>query len=218
MFKKTRTPGDYMLFVVFILLISFIVNVYISVSNYKFKYRVGKESYNNVENIRVVNEGNIEILTNSIKIGSLENMELLKLYRNYGELSESMIDLWDEYSFYEESRPTQILKKRIKKNDVVLNDTNGIIEQYLRSLMEKEMKTQTYKVQLSDKVLDNFNSMLNLSKEIDQYYTEFYDKKLNGAIDEQKEKKIIKNYYWIDVLEDLNIMSKKYSDVDFTVK
>ena len=45
MFKRVRRPGDYMLFVVVILLISFLVNVYISINNYKFKYRIGRESY-----------------------------------------------------------------------------------------------------------------------------------------------------------------------------
>ena len=58
MFKKVRRPGDYMLFVVVILLVSFLVNVYISIDNYKFKYRVGRESYTNIEKIKSTNKTN----------------------------------------------------------------------------------------------------------------------------------------------------------------
>ena len=52
MFKRVRRPGDYMLFVVLVLLVSFLVNVYISIDNYKFRYRVGRESYTNIEKIK----------------------------------------------------------------------------------------------------------------------------------------------------------------------
>ena len=180
MFKRVRRPGDYMLFVVVILLISFLVNVYISINNYKFKYRIGRESYTNIEKIKSTNKTNNEILNNAIKVGCLDNMELLKLYKNYGELSDSMVSLWDEYSFYEEN------------------------------------KTQSYKVELTGKTLENFNSILIISNNIDSYYNEFYDKNLSSVDIEDREKAIIKKYYWIEILEDINEINQKYINSDFT--
>lgn len=217
MFKRVRRPGDYMLFVVVILLISFLVNVYISINNYKFKYRIGRESYTNIEKIKSTNKTNNEILNNAIKVGCLDNMELLKLYKNYGELSDSMVSLWDEYSFYEEN--ISILdfgKKKIDKNNVVFNDIYGTIEEYFRSLMDEEMKTQSYKVELTGKTLENFNSILIISNNIDSYYNEFYDKNLSSVDIEDREKAIIKKYYWIEILEDINEINQKYINSNFT--
>lgn len=217
MFKKVRRPGDYMLFVVVILLISFLVNVYISIDNYKFKYRVGRESYTNIEKIKSTNKTNNEILNNSIKIGSLDNMELLKLYKNYGELSDSMVSLWDEYSFYEENISVlDFSKKKIDKNNVVFNDIYGTIEEYFRSLMDEEMKKQSYKVELTGKTLENFNSILIISNKIDSYYDEFYNKNLSSVDIEDREKTIIKKYYWIEMLEDINEINQKYINSEFT--
>lgn len=217
MFKKVRRPGDYMLFVVVILLISFLVNVYISIDNYKFKYRVGRESYTNIEKIKSTNKTNNEILNNAIKIGSLDNMELLKLYKNYGELSDSMVSLWDEYSFYEENISVlDFSKKKIYKNNVVFNDIYGTIEEYFRSLMDEEMKKQSYKVELTGKTLENFNSILIISNKIDSYYDEFYNKNLSSVDIEDREKTIIKKYYWIEMLEDINEINQKYINSEFT--
>lgn len=217
MFKKVRRPGDYMLFVVVILLISFLVNVYISIDNYKFKYRVGRESYTNIEKIKSTNKTNNEILNNAIKIGSLDNMELLKLYKNYGELSDSMVSLWDEYSFYEENISVlDFSKKKIDKNNVVFNDIYGTIEEYFRSLMDEEMKNQSYKVELTGKTLENFNSILIISNKIDSYYDEFYNKNLSSVDIEDREKTIIKKYYWIEMLEDINEINQKYINSEFT--
>lgn len=218
MFKRVRRPGDYMLFVVLVLLVSFLVNVYISIDNYKFRYRVGRESYTNIEKIKSTNKTNNEILNNAIKAGCLDNMELLKLYKNYGELSDSMVSLWDEYSFYEEN--ISILdfgKKKIDKNNVVFNDIYGTIEEYFRSLMDEEMKTQSYKVELTGKTLENFNSILIISNNIDSYYNEFYDKNLSSIDIEDREKAIIKKYYWIEILEDINEINQKYINSDFTL-
>ena len=217
MFKKVRRPGDYMLFVVVILLISFLVNVYISIYNYKFKYRVGRESYTNIEKIKSTNKTNNEILNNAIKVGCLDNMELLKLYKNYGELSDSMVSLWDEYSFYEENISVlDFSKKKIDKNNVVFNDIYGTIEEYFRSLMDEEMKKQSYKVELTGKTLENFNSILIISNKIDSYYDEFYNKNLSSVDIEDREKTIIKKYYWIEMLEDINEINQKYINSEFT--
>ncbi len=78
------------------------------------------------------------------------------------------------------------------------------------------MKTQSYKVELTGKTLENFNSILIISNNIDSYYNEFYDKNLSSVDIEDREKAIIKKYYWIEILEDINEINQKYINSDFT--
>ena len=99
----------------------------------------------------------------------------------------------------------------------MFNDIYGTIEEYFRSLMDEEMKTQSYKVELTGKTLENFNSILIISNNIDSYYNEFYDKNLSSIDIEDREKAIIKKYYWIDMLEDINEINQKYINSDFTL-
>ena len=79
------------------------------------------------------------------------------------------------------------------------------------------MKTQSYKVELTGKTLENFNSVLIISNKIDSYYDEFYAKNLSSTDIEDREKAIIKKYYWIDMLEDINEINQKYINSDFTL-
>lgn len=218
MFNKVRKPREYMIFVIIILLISFLVNVYTSIGNFKFKYRIGKESYTNVEKIKTTNKVSNEVLNNAIKVGSIDNMELLKLYKNYGELSDSMVSLWDEYSFYEEGISILGLnKKKIKSKELIFNDAYGSIEEYLRKIMDEEMKTQANKINLDGEILEDFKSILKISDEVDQYYTSFYDKNLSDLESEDRENKIIQKYYWIDILEGINIINQKNMSPDFGI-
>ena len=99
----------------------------------------------------------------------------------------------------------------------MFNDIYGTIEEYFRSLMDEEMKTQSYKVELTGKTLENFNSILIISNNIDSYYNEFYDKNLSSVDIEDREKAIIKKYYWIEILEDINEINQKYINSDFTL-
>ena len=214
MSKKTRRPGDYMLFIVGILFISFMVNVYISVSNYKSQYRVGMESHKNIENIRFINENNIKILDTAIEVGRIDNMDMLKLYKNYGDISDCTTNLWEDYSFYEGNKPLINFRKNIDTNKNVLVDINGKIEEYLLSELNREMKTQSYKIVLNGEMLNIFKEIKKLAEEINVYYNEFYDMYLSDVIDEERKKKIIKNYYWIDMLEGVNDINEKYIDMN----
>ena len=98
----------------------------------------------------------------------------------------------------------------------MFNDIYGTIEEYFRSLMDEEMKTQSYKIELTGKTLENFNSILTISNTIDSYYDEFYEKNLSSVDIEDREKVIIKKYYWIEMLEDINEINQKYINSDFT--
>lgn len=211
MLKMKRKASDYLLVIVCVLLFSFIVNVFSYFENVKYKYRVSRESYTNVEKIKSINAVNNEILISGIQIGSLDNMELLKLYKNYGELSDCSTSLWDEYLFYEESSSFFTFnKKKINMDNVSFHDLYGDIEIYIQGLLEEEMKTKTYKVNLEGDALEKFSCYLSLSTELNDYYNEFYNVNLNGVAPEKIEEKIVNNDYWIDIFEQINILNTKY--------
>lgn len=208
----------YVSLIVAILFISLVFNVIVSKKNSDYQYRIGVVSYNNIENIRNKNESNIELLNSVIEAGVIDNMDLLKLYQNYGSISDSFINLWDEYSFYEANNKSIIPSKRIKTNKALINDVDGNIEEYFKVILENEMKTNTEKYVITEDVLDKFYKMKELSMDICDYYNNFCKSKLDGATDDDKKDKIIKKVYWVDMLEGMNTVKEKYNDIDFSIQ
>ena len=216
MSKNGKTAKDYMILVVATLLVSLTVNVFTSINNYKIKYRVGKESYSSIEHIRINNENNMAILEKSIELGYLTNMELLQLYKNYSDISSNIIKLWDEYSFYANNKPLFNLKKKLDTDKNILNDVNNNIEDYLLAILNKQIENQSYRIDFSDnKFLNKFNGMKELSDKVNDYYIDFYNKYLNDVTDEDKVKKIIKEHYWIDILEGIYSINDEYKNYEF---
>ena len=217
--KKVRNPRDYMLFIVMILFVSFVVNVLLSVKNYKMDQSLGKESYRNIESVRSTNQDNIEILKKSIDVGSIDNAELLKLYKNFSKVSDLNIDLCRDYIMYENERGSFKNKKYVNKNVDIISNINTKIEEYLLNLLNREMQTQRYKLELSGQILDNFKTMEQISNDVEKYYSDFYENNgLNNLSNEEKSKKSIKNKYWIDILEGINDINYKYTDETFVVE
>jgi len=204
----------YFLVTVTILFVSLIFNIVTCMDNIKYKFKVGTESYNNIENIKSRNESNIVVLNSVIEVGTISNMDTFKLYENYKSISDSYINLWSEYSLYEEEN-NGISFKKIETNKTPLNDVNDKIREYLNAKLEVEMQTKGDKIDIKDGSLEQFKEMKNLAMKIDSYYKEFYSKELNGAQDEDKMNKMIKNYYWIDILKEMNEINEGYVNMDF---
>ena len=208
----------YVLLIVGILFISLVFNVIVSKKNSDYQYRIGVVSYNNIENIRNKNESNIELLNSVIDVGVIDNMDLLKLYLYYRSISDSFINLWDEYSFYEVNTRSIIPNKKIETNKALINDVNGNIEEYFKVILENEMKTNTEKYVITEDTLDKFYKMKELSMDICDYYNNFCKSELDGATDDDKKDKIIKKVYWVDMLEGMNSINEKYNDIDFSIQ
>lgn len=213
MYLKVKSK-KYFLLTVTILCVSLILNIVTSMDNMKYKYKVGAESYDNIENIKSRNESNIVLLNSAIEVGSISNMDMLKLYENYNIISDSFINLWSEYSFYENEKKGFSFKK-IDTNKAPLNNINYKIYEYLNTILEVEMKKNGEKIDIVGAKLEQFKEMQKLAMEIILYYKEFYSTELNGALDEEKKKKIIKKYYWIDILEGMNDINEGYVNMDF---
>lgn len=219
MSRKKRDIKDYMVLVVIVLFISLIVNVFTSLQNYSSNYKVGRDSYREIENIRAVNENNINILETAIDIGSISNMDLLKLYRNFSDISDSNMNLWSDYIFYEDDSSIFRMKKQIEKNGDIFVDVNTKIEEYLLSILDREMQTKSYKLELDGVILDNFTLMKKLSNDISNYYTSFYENNSLSKIEgEDRIKRVIKKHYWIDILEGINEINYKYINENFYIE
>ena len=198
-----KKSNNYTILVITVLIISLVFNFISSIENYIIKFKIGKEAYINSLNVRTINETNNDLLNKIIKVGSVNNSELLKLYVNYSNISDNVADLCYEYNDYmSEKRLYKSIK--IDTNSVLVAEVHERIEEYLKNLLDIEMKKQGSKVILKDKVLEQFKEMLSLSEDIKQFYTEFSEEKLNGLNDEEKIKVIVKKHYWVNILEGLN--------------
>ena len=198
--------------------ISIVFNISMLIRINKYKYKVGTESYNYIENIRALNKSSLDLITSAIDIGSIENMEILKLYENYNNISTNNINLWNEYLYYQDNSHLIMKIKEVSTDESILNNVDEKIALFFTNILEEEMKTQTYKLVIEDHILEQFLQIQNLCKDIDEYYTKFYDENLKGAVQEEKKKKIISKYYWIDILDGINRINKKYIDVEFSLQ
>lgn len=200
-----------------IILLSVVLNVVLLSKNYSNMYIEGRESYNSILNIRAINETNNKLITKAIDSGNIENLDLLKLYENYGNINDNISNLWYEYSNYRENRTVFQKTKKIDTNSVMINEINERFEDYLKGILETEMTNQNYTVIVSDKLLDNLNIMLKISDEIKDYYNNFLDNKLSNVNEEDRLKIIVRKHYWIDILEKLNEVDNRYIDYEFSL-
>ena len=203
--------------IILIIFLSVVLNVILLNKNYSNMYIEGKESYNSILNIRAINEANNKLITKAIDSRNIENLDLLKLYENYGNMNDNISNLWYEYSNYRENRTVFQRIKKINTNSVMINEINERLEDYLKGILETEMTNQNYTVIVSDKLLDNLNMMLKISDEIKDYYNNFLDDKLRNVNEEDRLKIIVRKHYWIDILEKLNEVDNRYIDYEFSL-
>lgn len=216
--KKLGKTRDYFLIVICFLVVSLLTNLIISFDNYKYKDRAGKDSYKNIEDIRNKNNNNFEILDSAVDNNEINNMDLFNLYKNYIDISSSIISLWDDYSFYQNNKTFIIKKKTIDTQNAQLNDNNNKIQAYLKSLLDLQMKNNSEKLVFTTQTTYIFIDLRDMSQDIENFYVDFNNEKLSDVIHEDKTNKIIKYNYWIDMLDGLNKINDKYADVKFSLE
>ena len=94
---KTNIKDNCFIVIILILMISLILNIYQNISNKKYFYELGKQNFSNIEEIRSRNESILSILDSCIVAGSVNNVDLLTLYKNYTKISEAELNLWNNY-------------------------------------------------------------------------------------------------------------------------
>lgn len=217
MFEKRLLKRKIVLTVIVLLMFSIILNIYTAISIKKYKYKIGQETYSAIENMKFLHESNQQVLSVAIDIGNIENMGILKLYKNYNDLAEGTSRLWNEYIYYEQNRKFTIYKKNIDTSDISVNDVNTKLEDFFNSMLEVEMQTQDKNVELKEEMLEKFKEIYDLECEKTAYYNDFCKEKVNGVMQDKKKDIIIKKHYWMDILQGYNEINKKYVDYEFKV-
>ncbi len=213
---KVKKHNKYLTLLVLIIFVSFIFNIIMYLNNSRYEHRVGVNSYKNIESIKISNDKIYDILNKSIEIKKISNEEVLTLYKNYGDISECLIELWDDYNYYNSNYSNLFFKKKIDTSSILQNEVYSRIENYLENSLNNIMNTETNELSLSGKDLQDFKVMKNLSEKTKNFYKEFNDKNLSGLEGKDKEGKAVKNKYWIDMLNKINQINEAYTDYDFT--
>lgn len=211
------SKNNSILLIVFVLVVSLLINVYISIMNSRYKVLIGKETYKSVEEIRSRNEGVLNTLNQCIKARSISNEELLTLYKSYSSISEEFTSLWANYRDYGKEEIISI-KKKSKISKEIPNEVYSRIESLLFEYLSFEMKNHNEKIILDGETLDNFEAMSNMATQLDEFYKEFNENKFKNVDQEKKELLTIKKDYWMDVLEGINSIMDQYLNYEFAIK
>ncbi|MDO5517163.1 MAG: hypothetical protein Q4F66_06375 [Clostridium sp.] len=216
MWKKLK-KSEIIIALACILAFSAALNIYSFCKIESYKYRIGQQSYMKIEDIRQRNESNMELLNKNIDSKSINNEDILKLYKNYDVMSSDIIDLWQQYGEYKENSIT-LFSKKIDTDKVIQNDIHGKIKEYMLSTLNKEMRNEKSKLILDNEDLRCFEAMEDMSKKIYDYFNEFNAEKLKGCQSEEKEKKIVRHNYWIDMLNGIYDISDDYTDIQWNIE
>lgn len=216
MVKKIKNV-DYTMLLSVLLIISVIINAYTIFKLDNYKYKIGQQSYVKIEDFKQRNESNMDILSKGIEERSIKNQDLLKLYKNYDAMSSDIIELWQQYGAYKQNA-VPLFSKNIKTNKVVENDIQAKMKDYMLSILNKEMENKKNGLQLEDENLKHFEYMYKISSRIYEYFNKFNEETLKGVRGEEKEKIIIKDYYWIDMLDGIYDISNDYADFQWKIE
>ena len=201
--SRTNIKDNCFLIVVFILMISFTMNIYQAIEN-------------KIEEIRYRNESILSILDSCVSAGSVNNIDLFTLYRNYSKISEVELSLWSNYL---NSDNSIFMNKRSNSKNIVLNTTSknelySEIEELLYSYIQNDMTEKIDVIELKGKVLTDFKQLKDMATDLNNYFTEFYSKNCNVP-DSKKEKTMIQEDYWVDILQGMQEVNNKYVEYEF---
>lgn len=213
---KGLKKRNYSILIIIILLISFLLNIVLCINNSAYKHRVGINSYRNIESIKVKNDKILEIINKSLEINKINNEELLTLYTNYRDISDCIIELWDDYSFYKENAISKLSKKKIDISSILENEIYSRVENYLGNSLMNIMNTEKDELVISGEVKKDFKVMKNISLNINKIFKDFNEVILAKVEGKEKEAVVVKKKYWIDILNKINNANKEYTDYDFT--
>jgi len=199
-------------FIIIVLLISLSMNIYLSIMNNRYKYKMGEESYNNLVELKVRNESALNIIKQCLKSESINSQELFALYENYSHMTDSYNELWISYNDYGKEELLNLPFSRSKENYIESNLVYSRIEDVLYQYINKKSDDNLDIINLNGQVLENFIIMESLAVEVSDYYNKQKD---DGISDEKKEFKLIMKGQWIDYLEDISSIMEKYLEKEF---
>ena len=206
--KARDYKSKYIIVTGIVLLISLVANIYQGLSMNEYKQALKKESYENIENIRYTNDSILTILQGSVKAKKITNEELLLLYTSYNNLAECDTVLWKEY-----------VKDEHNLFGNKVGDTSELVDTQVFWNIEKMLYgyliANSDSMEMGNEILEVFITMKLLSEEISNMYIDFYKDNCNGLENEDREKRMIKKDYWIEIFEEIQSINSKYIDYPF---
>lgn len=213
---KTNIKDNCFIIIVIILIISFAINIYQFIFNKKYCYELGKQNYSKIEEIRFRNESILSILNSCVTAESVNNVDLLTLYKNYSKISESELSLWNSY-LTENNKILNNFKNKSKNivvNTKTKNELYSEIEELIYSYIQNDMTEKIDVIELKGKVADDFNTLRSMALDLNNYFNSFYEENCNVS-EYKKEKIMISENYWIDILQGIQEVNNKYIEYSF---
>lgn len=214
---KTNIKDNCFIIIVVILMISFTMNIYQSISNKKYCYELGKQNYNKIEEIRFRNESILSILDSCVTAKSVNNVDLLTLYKNYSKISEVELSLWNSY-LTENNKTLRKFKNKSKNivvNTKTKNELYSEVEELIYAYIQNDMTEKIDVIELKGKVADDFNTLRSIALDLNNYFNSFYEENCNVSED-KREKIMISEDYWLDILQGIQEVNNKYVEYSFT--
>lgn len=214
---KNNIKDNCFIIIVIILMISFTMNIYQSILNKKYYYELGKQNYSKIEEIRFRNESILSILDSCVTAESVNNVDLLTLYKNYSKILEAELSLWNSY-LTEDNKILKNLKNKNKSivvNTKTKNELYSEIEEFIYSYIQNDMTEKIDVIELKGKVADDFNTLRSMALDLNNYFNSFYEENCNVP-ENKKEKIMISENYWVDMLQGIQEVNNKYVEYSFT--
>lgn len=214
---KTNIKDNCFMIIVVILMISFTANIYQSILNKKYWYELGKQNYNKIEEIRFRNESILSILDSCVTAESVNNGDLLTLYKNYSKISEAELSLWNNY-LADDNKTLRGFKnkgKNIVVNTKTKNELYSEIEELIYSYIQNDMTEKIDVIELKGKAADDFKTLRSMALDLNNYFNSFYEENCNVP-ESKKEDIMIKEDYWVDILQGIQEVNNKYVEYSFT--
>lgn len=212
---KINTKDNCFMLIVAILMISFTINIYQAILNNKYSYELGKQNYSKIEEIRYRNESILAILDSCVTAGSVNNADLLTLYKNYSKITEAELVLWNNYIGQDSGIFIKNKDKNITMPTTTKSELYSQIEELIYSYIQNDMTEKVDVIELKEKILEDFKTLRNLSADLNNYFNDFYEENCNVP-DSKKEKRMISKDYWIDILQGIQEVNNKYVEYSFT--
>lgn len=210
-----RGKLNYFKIVIAVLLISLSANVYLSINHYIYKQKASKNTYSYMRGVKEKVNLNLEAVNVILDNKSYSGNEILSIYDNFSGINNKLIELWDDYNFYSDT--IIINKDRIDTGNVLENDVFSRIDEYMRNMLNNIMvnnKHTSYK--LTAKERKDFDKINELLSDISNMFNEYDKNELKGLENGARENAVMKNDYWIDMLDKINNISRKFSDYNFS--
>lgn len=214
---KTNIKDNCFMIIVVILMISFTANIYQAILNKKYCYELGKQNYNKIEEIRFRNESILSILDSCVTAESVNNGDLLTLYKNYSKISEAELSLWNNY-LADDNKTLRGFKNKAKNivvNTKTKNELYSEIEELIYSYIQNDMTEKIDVIELNGKAANDFKTLRSMALDLNNYFNSFYEENCNVP-ESKKEDIMIKEDYWVDILQGIQEVNNKYVEYSFT--